>query len=653
MNSFDLLQHACQDHQSYPENLLRKGAVEHSIREYKEFLNERSKHNIFQGKPSPQQPSKIRVWDRFDGEQVFPTGPHVCKSEEDVRNHFVVNGRKDPRCRIIFLRPSHSRAPLNFSREMFSTVLSYHQVMAQFLDISLNFGTTPGLNIPTAAQHHWFHHQEFLDLENAQRYAIPQLGRSGLDIQYCYNLWGVEKSTDTTRLWEIRQAGIYHSLDLENGRATWIHVKAYNPQKLLENRIREASTASRRHQDIVSDSEHLQESLCASLVIHLNIFEWAREGWRQYILHWEIKLEQILTKINNAPINKAEMALSGVNPAISDVLGSASRRGTWSLKTRANTLDSVTVVASPTISSSPRALSPIRTNTILSNSEATDGKYIMKDAHQGIIEESSLHVLEEFKFEDLQYLHYIASKFREADMVFELNTRIILEVMNYFEGLVKHPLISEDIRKGCDIALADFSQHTRSIISCFGIYRTRIATLLTLLEDGRSLFYATTQFRDVELNKFSASKMENMTIDMHQMTADMHDSTLKMEKIAEGTGKETSSMHTITLVTLLFLPGTFVATFLGAGFYQFPNKAGDGAGDVAVYPLFQPGFFALFAAIAFPLTALTVFFWFIGPWIWRWAQLAELMQRLSQWRWKHLRIPDEESNLTPQVPTAG
>lgn len=146
-------------------------------------------------------------------------------------------GHGPPRARVTslnetcrrFLRPSHSRAPLNCSREMFSTVLSYHQVMAQFLDISLNFGTIPGLNIPTAAQHHWFHHQEFLDLDDAKRYAIPRLGRSGLDIRYCYNLWGVEKSTDKTRLWEIRQAGIYHSLDLENGRATWIHVKAHNP----------------------------------------------------------------------------------------------------------------------------------------------------------------------------------------------------------------------------------------------------------------------------------------------------------------------------------------------------------------------------------------------------------------------------------------
>lgn len=389
-----------------------------------------------------------------------------------------------------FLRPSHSRAPLNCSRDMFSTVLSYHQVMAQFLDISLNFGTIPGLNIPTAAQHHWFHHQEFLNVDNAKRYAIPRLGRSGLDIQYCYNLWGVEKSTDKTRLWEIRQAGIYHSLDLENGRATWIHVKAYNPQKLLETRIREASAAPNRQQDIVSDSQHVQESLCAALLIHLNMFEWAGECWRQYILHWEVKLEHILTKINKAPINKAEMTLSGVNPGITDVLGSPSRQGTFSPTTRANTLNSATFAASPrshTISSSPHTPSFARANPTLSNRDVTDEKSNMNNASPISTEESSLRVLEEFKFEDLQYLHYIASKLREADMVFELNAKIILEVMNYFEGLLQHPQISEEIRKECEAALANFSQRTRSIVHCFGIYRARIATLLALLEDGKAL----------------------------------------------------------------------------------------------------------------------------------------------------------------------
>lgn len=76
MNSFDRLQHACQDHLSYPDNLLRKGLVEHSMLEYKEFLDERSTQNIFQRVSSSQRPWKIRVWDRFDGEQGIGSFMH-------------------------------------------------------------------------------------------------------------------------------------------------------------------------------------------------------------------------------------------------------------------------------------------------------------------------------------------------------------------------------------------------------------------------------------------------------------------------------------------------------------------------------------------------------------------------------------------------
>lgn len=43
-----------------------------------------------------------------------------------------------------------------------------------------------------------------------------------------------------------------------------------------------------------------------------------------------------------------------------------------------------------------------------------------------------------------------------------------------------------------------------------------------------------------------------MTLSMHFMTEKMHD-------IAVKTGRQTVSMHAITVFTLVFLPGTFLA----------------------------------------------------------------------------------------------
>ena len=52
--------------------------------------------------------------------------------------------------------------------------------------------------------------------------------------------------------------------------------------------------------------------------------------------------------------------------------------------------------------------------------------------------------------------------------------------------------------------------------------------------------------------QLSAQKMEHLTQDMSNMTRDMNE-------IAKKTKMETISMRIVTLVTLLFLPGTFIS----------------------------------------------------------------------------------------------
>jgi hypothetical protein len=139
----------------------------------------------------------------------------------------------------------------------------------------------------------------------------------------------------------------------------------------------------------------------------------------------------------------------------------------------------------------------------------------------------------------------------------------------------------------------------------------------------------------MELNQLSTFKMENMTENMQNITQDMHASTLNMEQLAEKTEKETSSMHFITLVTLVFLPPTFVAvryglplihrvsmpltsgnqTFLGSGVFQW--EGGDGEGQrTATTPVWKPYYFKLFAAIAFPLMGITILIWLGATILW-------------------------------------
>lgn len=75
-----------------------------------------------------------------------------------------------------------------------------------------------------------------------------------------------------------------------------------------------------------------------------------------------------------------------------------------------------------------------------------------------------------------------------------------------------------------------------------------------------SKLYGILDYRNMESNKLFASKAQLSTENMEIMTQDMHE-------IAQKTKQETVSMRIITLVTLFFLPGTFISVS-GLNFLQ-------------------------------------------------------------------------------------
>lgn len=123
-----------------------------------------------------------------------------------------------------------------------------------------------------------------------------------------------------------------------------------------------------------------------------------------------------------------------------------------------------------------------------------------------------------------------------------------------------------------------------------------------------------------------------MTNDMHQSSLEMEAMTKSMKEVAEKTAIQTSSMHLITLVTLFFLPATFVAvrafklpcfsffeltryltsdqTFFSSGAFQWDQNDAQGSS----MPFWKPEFFALFAAICFPMTGIIICIWWALYW---------------------------------------
>lgn len=149
----------------------------------------------------------------------------------------------------------------------------------------------------------------------------------------------------------------------------------------------------------------------------------------------------------------------------------------------------------------------------------------------------------------------------------------------------------------------------------------------------------------MEINKLfvanahqSSKKMEIMTEEMHQSTKRMEEMTACTKILAEKTEKQTTSMHIVTLVTLVFLPGTFVAvryglpsfrkyaevltasqTFFSSGAFQWDQNNPESS----QMPYWKPGFFALFAEICFPMTGGIILLWYLSYEWARWRRERE------------------------------
>ncbi|KAJ3567611.1 hypothetical protein NPX13_g6708 [Xylaria arbuscula] len=599
VNGIEHLIHACNNPAThYPTRLRHTQLLPYSLQQYLEQLDERESR-VFSKDPDDWE---IQFSDCYDGQSEFPLSPHVCDSTEDTRKYLLKGPRHDPKCRHVFIDADNSWAPLNCSREMLTTLFTFHQVMPQFLDIVLSFGTIAGRNIPTSFYHCIFRYENSLSL-NSQCFNIPQLDRSGHEIRHCYNLWSAEKASQqqsSRHPWTIRQAGIYHSFDIETGRATWIHIKT---NRVLQERITTATAHAKQLR--ATAVQTLEGSFSATLLTHLIVIEWCAENWSPYLGYWECQVSNVLTKVKKAPIGKVEKGLMDDLSKAHQVPGLTSRQASFPLQSRKGTLVSgksfrVTSRRNTTATSHPIPLVDLssRLHSIVTRKQAKTQS--MHNNDEPVEEEEDpIEIFDEFKFEDLQRLHSLGTTLQEADMILRLNIDILHEIVEYYKSYVEDPDTPEQIKEGCRFDMKHFVQRTSRIIREMSTERTRISTLIALLEDGKVIFDAITQLRNIELNRRASKRMEEMTEDMHELTIQ--------------TKRDTSSMHVITFVTLVFLPGTFVATFLGAGFYQWPDPSD---GDTpAVFPDFRPEYFFLFLEISLGLTLATVLLWWGKTWL--------------------------------------
>ncbi|KAL8932217.1 MAG: hypothetical protein Q9216_006923 [Gyalolechia sp. 2 TL-2023] len=122
----------------------------------------------------------------------------------------------------------------------------------------------------------------------------------------------------------------------------------------------------------------------------------------------------------------------------------------------------------------------------------------------------------------------------------------------------------------------------------------RLEALLRLIADRKTLLYGLLEYQNTKSNKVLASASQKSTKKMEIMTNDM-------SEIARKTKTETVSMKIITLVTLFFLPGTFIATLMSTDIVRWTNGK----------KRYQSGALRVYLAICLPLMATTFIVWVI------------------------------------------
>lgn len=154
---------------------------------------------------------------------------------------------------------------------MFRRLASFHQVMPEFIEFISVFGKR---QFATGDRFCDFKSRIHLDTPPPKHYIRPELGRTGMQYQICYNLRVVGQDR-VNKTWNIRQAVFHHQFDVKSRTSLWITAKGNRDiQTLIEEEVKDVQP-----KDHVIESDRFE----FTLKIHGAFAKWSTKGWLNYI----------------------------------------------------------------------------------------------------------------------------------------------------------------------------------------------------------------------------------------------------------------------------------------------------------------------------------------------------------------------------------
>lgn len=575
---------SCDQANDYPNNLIDPGPTFPSVlREYAQRLNGRvdSDMPLF----CPEVYSKVETF-RYredNGRRVF--GSEVSNSLRQLKQRLPGSAgqiQTDSPCTFIFVGAESARHALYISRDMALWLLTFFQVLPPFLEFLFAFGQKIH-----DLDFHFSGFREDTRIESSlRRDEIPELGRKGQDFQLCYNLKTFEKKPGLQWPWSSRQAVIFHSFDVENGHASWIVIKANN---VIRDRLKELSnTRLAKDQQLFDD---ISKMFAHALAGHLIAVEWSGENWRSYLNDIE---EQIIPLRRRAIVDKVARYVSEENardPSIPLVDGSP-RPTTL----RALTFGSRRTTTRSQVAAPPQPVAALPVGVAVNVPEPPQEppnvppEYDPKIQGETSEEERNMR----YQIQELQDAQALESKVNDASLVLKSNIQVLTQIEDYFHELPHCADLPARLKLSMPPQIARFLKRVRSVRSDLEMHLERIRTMSTLISEFKELLYGIVEYQAMQANYRFADEAKRSAERMERMTHQMREMAIK-------TTLETVLMRIITVVTVFFLPATFVSTLMSTDIVQYSpsdSNISSGASSAGALKLFLCLTFSFMAATA-------------------------------------------------------
>ncbi|CAM1507876.1 Fc.00g047240.m01.CDS01 [Cosmosporella sp. VM-42] len=584
----DELVQSCRNHLALPENLLKSRHSTSARKAMADTLNHEAKR-VFDDDERLTAVKFIDIYSEDDFSDVESNLSAKSAEEdeetkrlpefedvntlEDLQSH-LHKYEEDPKWRYVSILAESSKEPLNISLRMFKYLCSYHQIPPTFLNSVFSFGSTLSQFDCSLAT---FSEENTLFARRKHSLALPKLGRSGREIRHSFLLRSVEPSDSVPNWkWGIRPLAVYHSFDVETGRATWITLKG---NELIENRMIEAVSENSALNP--STLRKVSESFAATLEVHCMLLDWVDENWRWYINAIEAVTRNVTKKPRTVKVDD-QPHLKTIKRNISQINMEEPVRSTSFAQN---------------VASAGHQLQQLRRRITFQKDDTTNPQNSSTGAQEKQTKKSASDIdklmnLEMFSIREMQKLQEVTERVQEARLVLDLNLKVVKQIREHYQNLINEYEVPEleEIRKNCRNDFLRFLCRSKAVETNIEIRASQLDSLLALVREGKDLYDGILQFRNLQINKIYAESA--------------HQSSQRMQTIAYQTKQETSSMHIVTVVTLIFLPWTFIAAFFQSGIIKWAELDIGGA----KWRLNKDAF-SLFAMISLPLMALTFGIW--------------------------------------------